>query len=116
MAKQFSNIAQMRAIPQQAGLWLVDAETSRPFELEPGDDSAVIPQGRRIGSLMDAASTNLACGIALLKQVANDLCQVNDVSRAEALDGVVKLLQQANGMNTAAYETLLETAVTLGQG
>lgn len=114
MAKGNSNVAHIRAIPQQAGLWLVDAETSRPFELEPGDGSAMIPAGRTVGSLMEGASTNLDCGIALLKQVANELCQANDVTRAEALDGVAKLLQQASGMNAAAYETLLETAVTLG--
>lgn len=116
MAKGNSNVAQIRAIPQAAGLWLVDAETARPFQLEPGADSTVIPPGQTVGSLMDRTATQLACSIALLKQMANDLCAANDPSRAEALDGVVTLLQQAAGMNTAAYETLLETAITLGQG
>lgn len=100
---------------QPAGLWIVDAETLRPFDLEPGDGAAVIPAGQSVGSLMDGTSAKLECGIAILKQMANDLTQANDAARAEVLDGVVMLLQQASGMNSAAYETLLETAVTLGQ-
>jgi hypothetical protein len=115
MGTKNSNVAPIRPIRQPAGVWLVDAETPRAFELEPGDGSAIIPPGETVGVLMDGTSTNLGCGIAILKQMANDLCELNDVSRAEALDGVVKLLQQAKGMNTAAYETLLETAITLGQ-
>ncbi|MDB5957527.1 hypothetical protein [Ramlibacter sp.] len=100
---------------QPAGLWIVDAETTHSFELEAGSRSIVIPAGRTVESLMEAVSQSLDAAVAKLRQMRSGPAGSRGAASREALDGVVALLQQAHGINAAAYETLVETAIALGQ-
>jgi hypothetical protein len=97
------------------GLWIVDAETTQAVQVQAGSRPFVIPAGRTVESLMEAVSQSLDAAVAALRQMPSGRAGSDGAALAENLDGVVAMLLQARGMNEAAYETLVETAIALGQ-
>lgn len=104
-----------RRVTQPAGLWIVDAQTKRAFELQAGSRPVVIPAGRTVESLMEAVSQLLDTAVKTLRQMPSETPGPRGAARPVALDDVVALLQQARGMHDAAYETLVDAAINLGK-
>lgn len=77
--------------------------------------TTVIPAGQTVGALMEDGQEKLEAGLAILRQLANDLAATGDIPRAYVVDGAVALIDQAKSMHGAAHDALLEAAIAIGQ-